>query len=74
MLALIEAGKKEGAKLKCGGGKLTGTENGYFVQQTVFADVTDDMTIAKDEVREMIFFFFPNTFQITTVIKSFGNY
>lgn len=46
---MIEAGKKEGAKLETGGGRV-GSE-GYFVQPTVFSNVTDNMTIAKDEVR-----------------------
>ena len=50
VLALMELGKKEGATLKCGGEKMAGENGGYFVQQTVFADVTDDMTIAKEEV------------------------
>ena len=45
---MIESGKTEGASLKCGG-KALGTE-GYFIQPTVFADVTDDMTISKEEV------------------------
>lgn len=48
VLRLIEAGKKEGAKLETGG-KRIGTE-GYFVEPTVFSDVTDEMTIAKEEV------------------------
>ena len=39
---------KEGATLKYGGKKVC--EEGYFVQPTVFADVTDQMTIAKQEV------------------------
>ena len=51
----MEVGKKEGATLKCGGGAVEGSE-GYFVQQTVFADVTDDMTIAKEEVTNIWFF------------------
>lgn len=45
---MIEAGKKEGAKLEAGGSRI-GNE-GYFVQPTVFSNVTDNMTIAKDEV------------------------
>lgn len=47
-MELVESGKKEGASVKCGGNKW-GSE-GYFVQPTVFADVTDDMRIAKEEV------------------------
>ena len=48
-MALIEAGKKEGATLKTGGMRY-GSE-GYFIQPTVFADVKDNMRIAKEEVR-----------------------
>ena len=45
---MIESGKKEGAKLQCGGARQG--DKGYFVQSTVFSDVTDDMRIAKEEV------------------------
>lgn len=48
ILGYIESGKKEGAKLLCGGGRH-GTK-GYFVEPTVFCDVTDNMTIAKEEI------------------------
>uniref|UniRef100_T1JCH5 Aldehyde dehydrogenase domain-containing protein n=1 Tax=Strigamia maritima TaxID=126957 RepID=T1JCH5_STRMM len=48
VLSLIEAGKKEGAKLECGGGRH-GTK-GYFIQPTVFSGVTDKMCIARDEI------------------------
>jgi len=48
ILAFIESGKKQGAKLECGGGRLG--DAGYFVQPTVFSNVTDDMRIAKEEV------------------------
>jgi aldehyde dehydrogenase (NAD+) len=48
----IEIGKKEGAKLLTGGELLTGGDydKGYFLQPTVFADVTRDMTIWKEEI------------------------
>jgi len=46
---LIDSGKKEGAKL-CVGGERVG-EKGYFIQPTVFADVKDEMRIAKEEVQ-----------------------
>lgn len=49
ILSLIESGKKEGAKLVAGGNRYAGLP-GYFVEPTVFADVTDDMTIAREEV------------------------
>jgi len=48
VMSFIESGKKEGASLQCGG-ERHGTQ-GYFVQPTVFSDVTDDMTIAKKEI------------------------
>lgn len=44
----IDIGKKEGAKLVTGG-KRVGTK-GWFVEPTVFADVNDNMTIAKEEI------------------------
>lgn len=48
-MALIEAGKKEGATLKTGG--IRHGSEGYFIQPTVlFADVKDHMRIAKEEV------------------------
>ena len=49
ILGLIESGKKEGAKLACGGGRLG--DKGYFIQPTVFTDVTEDMRIGREEVR-----------------------
>ena len=48
---LIEKGIGEGAKLEVGGpGKPDGLETGYFVQPTVFSHVTNDMTIAREEI------------------------
>lgn len=49
ILSLIESGKKQGAKLVAGGKRYEGLP-GYFVEPTVFADVQDNMTIAKEEV------------------------
>ncbi|PSN40134.1 Aldehyde dehydrogenase X, partial [Blattella germanica] len=48
VLGLIKKGKEEGAKLQCGGERY-GNE-GYFIKPTVFSNVTDDMTIAKEEI------------------------
>jgi aldehyde dehydrogenase (NAD+) len=48
VMGYIESGKKEGAKLLCGG-ERAGTR-GYFVKPTVFSNVTDDMTIAREEI------------------------
>jgi len=48
---LIEAGIKEGATLLAGGpGRPDGLNRGYYVKPTVFADVTNDMTIAREEI------------------------
>ena len=49
--ALIEKGIAEGAGLVCGGpGKPQGLETGYFVKPTIFRDVDNDMTIAREEI------------------------
>jgi aldehyde dehydrogenase (NAD+) len=48
---LIERGIEEGATLVAGGpGKPKGFETGYFVRPTVFANVTNEMTIAQEEI------------------------
>ena len=48
---LIQKGIDEGGRLIIGGpGRPAGLERGYFVRPTVFADVTPDMTIAREEV------------------------
>ena len=48
---LIQKGIDEGATLVAGGtGKPEGLETGYYVRPTVFADVTNDMTIAREEI------------------------
>ena len=49
--ALIQQGIDEGATLVAGGvGRPDGLKVGYFVQPTVFTNVTNDMTIARDEI------------------------
>ena len=47
-MGYIEKGKNEGARLLTGG-KRHGTK-GFFVEPTIFADVQDNMTIAKEEI------------------------
>ena len=48
---LIQIGIDEGARLVAGGlGRPEGITEGYFVKPTVFADVTNDMTIAREEI------------------------
>ncbi|PFG63851.1 betaine-aldehyde dehydrogenase [Thioclava sp. ES.031] len=48
VMSYVESAKSEGARLVCGGS--AGNEGPLFVQPTVFADVTDDMTIAREEI------------------------
>ncbi|MDE0786980.1 MAG: betaine-aldehyde dehydrogenase [Porticoccaceae bacterium] len=48
VLSYIKKGKAEGARLITGGNRIP--SDGYYVQPTVFADVTDDMSIAREEV------------------------
>ncbi|OYU37075.1 aldehyde dehydrogenase family protein [Novosphingobium sp. PASSN1] len=48
---LIEAGVAEGARLVVGGpGRAEGFDRGYYVKPTVFADVTNQMTVAREEI------------------------
>ncbi|XP_034181682.1 aldehyde dehydrogenase [Osmia lignaria lignaria] len=48
IMSMIQSGQKEGAKLVSGGERVG--DKGYFVAPTVFANVTDNMTIAKEEI------------------------
>jgi aldehyde dehydrogenase (NAD+) len=48
---LIQQGIDEGARLVAGGtGRPEGLNRGYYVRPTVFADVNNDMTIAREEI------------------------
>jgi len=48
---LIKQGVDEGAKLVCGGlGLPDGITRGYYVRPTVFSNVNNDMTIAREEI------------------------
>ena len=51
-LRYIEIGRKEAGEPRVGGRRLTGKDydKGYFVEPTVFADVTPQMTIAREEI------------------------
>jgi len=44
----VSVRRREGAKLVCGGERVG--DRGYFIQPTVFADVQDDMKIAREEI------------------------
>jgi acyl-CoA reductase-like NAD-dependent aldehyde dehydrogenase len=50
VLAMIEQGKQEGARMIFGGGTPDGLEGGAFVEPTLFADVNNDMSIAREEI------------------------
>jgi acyl-CoA reductase-like NAD-dependent aldehyde dehydrogenase len=51
VLSYIEAGKKEGAKLVAGGGRAkVGNGRGYFVEPTIFDQVSNRMKIAREEI------------------------
>jgi aldehyde dehydrogenase (NAD+) len=51
-LRYIEIAKAEGARLLCGGRRLTGDnfDRGFFIEPTIFTDVSPDMRIAQEEV------------------------
>ncbi len=49
VLGYIDIAKREGARLVCGGGRAA-LNTGFYVEPTVFADVTDAMTLAREEV------------------------
>lgn len=46
----IEKGRAEGARLTTGGGRPAGLDQGWFVEPTVFADLTNSATIAREEI------------------------
>jgi aldehyde dehydrogenase (NAD+) len=46
----IAAGRASGARLACGGGRPRGFDRGFYVEPTVFTDVTPDMSIAREEI------------------------
>lgn len=50
VLGLIESGKREGATLHFGGNQPEGFEKGAYVNPTLFGDVNNDMSIARQEI------------------------
>ena len=51
VLGYVEAGKKEGAKLIAGGNRVSvDGGKGFFLEPTIFGDVTNDMKIAQEEI------------------------
>jgi aldehyde dehydrogenase (NAD+) len=50
VLGYIEQGRKEGARVVHGGGVPAHLDKGFYVEPTLFADVTNDMVIAREEI------------------------
>jgi len=50
VLEYIEIGRREGARLVYGGRRPPGLKRGYYLEPTLFADVTNDMRIAQEEI------------------------
>ena len=50
VLSYIEKGLEEGAELRLGGKRALTETGGYFVEPTIFDNVTNDMTIAREEI------------------------
>lgn len=48
VMGYIDSGKRQGAKLLCGGGRVG--DRGYFIEPTVFDQVQDNMQIAQEEI------------------------
>ena len=48
VMSYIESGRNQRAQLLCGGDRVG--DRGYFIQPTVFADVQDEMKIAREEI------------------------
>jgi aldehyde dehydrogenase (NAD+) len=47
-MGYIDAGKREGAKMLCGGKRVG--DRGYFISPTIFTDVKDEMKISREEI------------------------
>ena len=50
VLEYIETGREEGATVACGGDAPDDRDAGHFVEPTVLTDVTNDMTVAREEI------------------------
>ncbi len=48
IMSYIESGQREGARMLCGGNQVG--DRGYFIEPTVFANVQDEMKIAREEI------------------------
>lgn len=50
ILGYIESGKEQGAKVVLGGGTPKGFDKGFYIEPTLFDNVTDDMKIRREEI------------------------
>ena len=50
MLSYIEAGRNEGARVATGGNQALADSGGYYVEPTIFADASNEMKIAREEI------------------------
>ncbi len=50
VMSYIEAGSEQGAELLAGGGQVLADSGGWFVEPTLFATSSDDLSIAKEEI------------------------
>ncbi len=50
VLGYIETGRKEGAEIRMGGGRVNEETGGYYIEPTVFDKVDNKMTIAQEEI------------------------
>lgn len=50
VLSYIDKGQSEGARLTLGGNQVLKGSGGYFIEPTIFEDVTNDMAIAREEI------------------------
>jgi len=50
VLGYLQKGVEEGARLVCGGGRPADLAKGWYVEPTLFADVDNTMTIAREEI------------------------
>jgi aldehyde dehydrogenase (NAD+) len=50
VLDYIEQGRKEGATLAAGGGRPAGLTTGFYVEPTIFSNVSPEMVIAQEEI------------------------
>jgi gamma-glutamyl-gamma-aminobutyraldehyde dehydrogenase len=59
VMGLIAKGRDEGASLRLGGNRVLAELGGYYVEPTIFADASNEMTIAREEIFGPVLTFIP---------------